>query len=104
MTQLAFIFPGQGSQQVGMGAELAANDPVAEAVFEEADAALGRGLKKLCFEGPEADLKQTENTQLAILTCSIAGLRVLQEHGITPNAAAGHSLGEYSALVAAGST
>ena len=102
MTQLAFIFPGQGSQQVGMGAELAANYPVADAVFEEADAALGRGLKKLCFEGPEADLKQTENTQLAILTCSIAAFRVLQEHDITPNAAAGHSLGEYSALVAAG--
>ena len=102
MTQLAFIFPGQGSQQVGMGAELAENYPVAEAVFEEADAALGRGLKKLCFEGPEADLKQTENTQLAILTCSIAALQVLQDHGITPNAAAGHSLGEYSALVAVG--
>ena len=85
-----------------MGTELAENYPVADAVFAEADAALGRGLKKLCFEGPEADLKQTENTQLAILTCSIAALRVLQEHDITPDAAAGHSLGEYSALVAAG--
>lgn len=102
MTRLAFIFPGQGSQQVGMGAELAENYPVADAVFEEADAALGRGLKKLCFEGPEVDLKQTENTQLAILTCSIATLRILKEHGIIPNAVAGHSLGEYSALVAAG--
>ena len=102
MTQLAFIFPGQGSQQVGMGAELAQNYPVADATFEEADAALGRGLKQLCFEGPEADLKETENTQLAILTCSVAALRVLQEHNITPNAVAGHSLGEYSALVAAG--
>ena len=102
MTQLAFIFPGQGSQQVSMGSELAQNYPVADAVFEEADTALGRGLKKLCFEGPEADLKQTENTQLAILTCSIAVLRVLKEHGIVPNAVAGHSLGEYSALVAAG--
>ena len=102
MAQLAFIFPGQGSQQVGMGAELAENYPVADAVFEEADAILGRGLRKLCFEGPEADLKQTENTQLAILTCSIAALRVLKEHGIIPNAVAGHSLGEYSALVAAG--
>ena len=63
---------------------------------------LGRGLRKLCFEGPAADLKQTENTQLAILTCSVAALRVLGKHGIFPNAVAGHSLGEYSALVAAG--
>ena len=101
MTQLAFIFPGQGSQQVGMGAELAQNYPIADATFEEADAALGRGLKQLCFEGPEADLKETENTQLAILTCSVAALRVLKAHNITPNAVAGHSLGEYSALVAA---
>ncbi|MDE0011383.1 MAG: ACP S-malonyltransferase [Candidatus Poribacteria bacterium] len=101
MTQLAFIFPGQGSQQVGMGAELAQNYPIADATFEEADAALGRGLKQLCFEGPEADLKETENTQLAILTCSVAALRVLKEYNITPNAVAGHSLGEYSALVAA---
>ena len=101
MTQLAFIFPGQGSQQVGMGAELAQNYPIADATFEEADAALGRGLKQLCFEGPEADLKETENTQLAILTSSVAALRVLQAHNITPNAVAGHSLGEYSALVAA---
>lgn len=102
MTQLAFIFPGQGSQQVGMGAELAENHPTADAVFEEADAVLGRGLRKVCFEGPEADLKQTENTQLAILTCSVAALRILKEHSIVPNAVAGHSLGEYSALVAAG--
>lgn len=101
MTQLAFIFPGQGSQQIGMGAELAQDYPIADATFEEADAALGRGLKQLCFEGPEADLKETENTQLAILTCSVAALRVLQAHNITPNAVAGHSLGEYSALVAA---
>ena len=85
-----------------MGAELAENYSIADAVFEEADANLGRGLKKLCFEGPEADLKQTENTQLAILTCSVAALRVLKEHSIVPNALAGHSLGEYSALVAAG--
>ena len=75
--------------------------PIADATFEEADAALGRGLKQLCFEGPEADLKETENTQLAILTCSVAALRVLKEYNITPNAVAGHSLGEYSALVAA---
>ena len=102
MTQLAFIFPGQGSQQVGMGAELARTYPIAGTVFQEADAALGRALSQLCFEGPEDTLKQTENTQLAILTCSVATLRVLKALGITPNAVAGHSLGEYSALVAAG--
>lgn len=101
MTQLAFIFPGQGSQQVGMGAELARTYPTANKVFQEADAALGRALSQLCFEGPESDLKQTENTQLAILTCSVATLRVLKEFDIIPNAVAGHSLGEYSALVAA---
>lgn len=99
---LAFIFPGQGSQQVGMGAELAQTYPVADAVFQEADAVLERELRRLCFEGPEADLKQTENTQLAILTCSVAALRVLKESGIVPSVVAGHSLGEYSALVAAG--
>ena len=102
MTQLAFIFPGQGSQQVGMGAELARAYPIADAVFQEADATLGRALSQLCFEGPEAALKQTENTQLAILTCSVATLQVLKELGVAPNAVAGHSLGEYSALVAAG--
>ena len=102
MTQLAFIFPGQGSQQVGMGAELAHTYPVADAIFQEADAVLGRELRRLCFDGPEADLKQTENTQLAILTCSVAALQVLKEHGVVPSAVAGHSLGEYSALVATG--
>ena len=102
MTQLAFIFPGQGSQQVGMGAALARTYPIADAVFQEADAALGRALSQLCFEGPEDALKQTENTQLAILTCSVATLQVIKECGITPSAVAGHSLGEYSALVAAG--
>lgn len=102
MTQLAFIFPGQGSQQVGMGAEFARTYPTAGAVFQEADAFLGRALSQLCFEGPASDLKQTENTQLAILTGSVATLRVLKEFGIVPDAVAGHSLGEYSALVAAG--
>lgn len=101
MKQPAFIFPGQGSQQVGMGAGLAAAYPVADAVFHEADDTLGRGLRQLCFEGPVEALKQTENTQLAILTCSIATLRVLQTEGVAPAAVAGHSLGEYSALVAA---
>ncbi len=102
MTQLAFIFPGQGSQRVGMGSELARTYPVADAVFQEADAALERALSQLCFEGPENTLKQTENTQLAILVCSVATLRVLETFGIVPHAVAGHSLGEYSALVAAG--
>ncbi len=101
MRQLAFIFPGQGSQQVGMGAELARTYPTAAEVFQEADAVLGRALSQLCFEGPESDLKRTENTQLAILTCSVATVRVLKEFGIVPTAVAGHSLGEYSALVAA---
>ena len=102
MTGLAFIFPGQGSQQVGMGSELARAYPSANTIFQEADAALGRALSQLCFEGPEDALKQTENTQLAILTCSVATLQILKESGITPNAVAGHSLGEYSALVSAG--
>lgn len=102
MTHLAFIFPGQGSQQVGMGAELAKTYPVASEVFDEADEFLGRSISELCFEGPESVLKQTENTQLAILTCSVATLRILIEQRITPKAVAGHSLGEYSALVAAG--
>lgn len=98
---LAFLFPGQGSQKVGMGLELAQEYSAARAVFDEADAILNRKLSQLCFEGPAEALKQTENTQLAILTCSVAALRVLDEHGIVPKAVAGHSLGEYSALVAA---
>jgi len=98
---LAFLFPGQGSQKVGMGLELAQQYSAARAVFDEADAILSRKLSQLCFEGPAEALKQTENTQLAILTCSVAALRVLDEHGIVPKAVAGHSLGEYSALVAA---
>jgi [acyl-carrier-protein] S-malonyltransferase len=100
---LAYLFPGQGSQRVGMGAELAQNFPVARATFEEADAALGFGLSRLCFDGPEDDLRLTANTQPAIVTASIAALRVFQsEFDVQPEVAAGHSLGEYSALVAAG--
>ncbi|MGA2234107.1 MAG: ACP S-malonyltransferase [Terriglobales bacterium] len=99
---IAFLFPGQGSQAVGMGKELAANYPVARRTFEEADEALGYKLSELCFEGPEEKLKLTEITQPAILTASVAAWRVLQEKGLKPDFVAGHSLGEYSAHVAAG--
>ncbi|SEN15454.1 ACP S-malonyltransferase [Lihuaxuella thermophila] len=103
MGKIAFIFPGQGSQKVGMGREIASVHPNAEQVFAEADKVLGFSLSKLCFEGPEEDLRLTANTQPAILTTSIALFRVFQEAGIEPAYVAGHSLGEYSALVAAGS-
>lgn len=96
------MFPGQGSQQVGMGRELASLYPVAQETFDEADAALGYKLSQLCFEGPEDQLKLTEITQPAILTASVAAWRVLQSQGITPSYVVGHSLGEYSAHVAAG--
>src|SRR6185503_7228020 len=99
----AFIFPGQGSQQVGMGRELAEKLPGSAKVFEEADSVLGARLSSLCFEGPDEELRLTVNTQPAILTTSIAALRVLEERGAKPDFVAGHSLGEYSALVAAGS-
>jgi [acyl-carrier-protein] S-malonyltransferase len=100
---IAFLFPGQGSQHAGMGKDLADNFAVARQVFEEANDALGFDLASLCFNGPEEDLKLTANTQPAILTTSIAALRVLEtETGIVPTYAAGHSLGEYSALVCAG--
>ena len=99
---IAFMFPGQGSQQVGMGRDLAAMYPVAQETFDEADAALGYKLSQLCFEGPEDKLKLTEITQPAILTVSVAAWRVLQSLGITPSYVVGHSLGEYSGHVAAG--
>ena len=99
---IAFLFPGQGSQSVGMGKDLYDRYPLARATFEEADEALGKKLSQLCFEGPEDQLKLTENTQPAILTVSVAAWRVLNEKGIKPAFVAGHSLGEYSAYVAAG--
>src|SRR5450432_4692797 len=99
---IAFLFPGQGSQAVGMGKDLADKYSAARQTFEEADDALGVKISQLCFEGPEDQLRLTENTQPAILTASVAAWRVLQEKGITPAFVAGHSLGEYSAHVAAG--
>ncbi|MHB8156021.1 MAG: ACP S-malonyltransferase [Desulfocucumaceae bacterium] len=104
MNKKAFIFPGQGSQQVGMGRDIFEKYAVARAIFERADSALGMNITALCFEGPEAELKKTVNAQPAILTVSVACLAVLLEAGIKPpEMLAGHSLGEYSALVAAGS-
>jgi [acyl-carrier-protein] S-malonyltransferase len=103
MSKLAFLFPGQGSQFSGMGESLAKAYPAARQLFEEADRVLGFPLSQLCFSGSEEELKETENTQPALLAVSVAALRVLEELGIRPDFVAGHSLGEYSALVAAGS-
>lgn len=103
MQKLGFLFPGQGSQFVGMGKKMAADHPIARATFEEADHVLGMKLSKICFEGPDTELTLTKNTQPAILTHSVAMFRVIEkETGVQPVLVAGHSLGEYSALVASG--
>jgi len=101
VAKIAFLFPGQGSQTVGMGKELSDKFVVAKRVFEEADEALGFSISKMCFDGPEEELRKTFNTQPAIVTVSIAAFSVLEELGIRPDITAGHSVGEYSALVAA---
>jgi len=102
-SKLAFIFPGQGSQSVGMGKDIYGKYPIAKKIFDKADEVLGYSISSLCFEGPEDKLKLTENTQPAILTTSIALLKLLQEKlDIKPSYVAGHSLGEYTALVCAG--
>src|SRR5579862_5040519 len=101
-SNIAFLFPGQGSQSIGMGKELADKYAIARQTFDEADEALGYKLSQLCFEGPEDQLRLTKNTQPAILTVSVAAWRVLNEKGLKPAFVAGHSLGEYSAHVAAG--
>lgn len=102
MLKTAFVFPGQGSQYVGMGEELAKEYSVAADVFKAADEALGYKISDICFQGPEEKLKQTVYTQPAILTTSYACYKVLEEKGLSPEVVAGHSLGEYTAIVAAG--
>jgi len=100
--KLAFVFPGQGSQKVGMMQDLYNEYPIVKQRFDEADEALGYSITKLCFEGPDTELVKTANTQPAILTASVACYEVLKEKDFTPDVVGGHSLGEYSALVAAG--
>src|SRR5579864_9162308 len=100
--KVAFVFPGQGAQYAGMGHDVSLKFEEARAAFDEADAALDFPISRLCFEGPEEELKLTANTQPAILATSVALFRVLEKKGIRPDFVAGHSLGEYSALVAAG--
>lgn len=102
MSKLAYLFPGQASQYSGMGRDLAENFPESRAIFDEADATLGFSISKLCFAGSEDDLKLTENTQPSIFAVSIAALRAIEKRGIAPDFVAGHSLGEYSGLLAAG--
>lgn len=102
MGKLAFVFPGQGAQKVGMGKDFYDNSEIAQRLFKEADEALGYSIMNMCFEGPEEDLKLTANTQPAILTMSVIAYELLKEKGIEPEIVGGHSLGEYSALVAAG--
>ncbi len=102
MSKVAYVFPGQGSQSVGMGKDLFSQFPEARAVFEAADDALGEKLSAMCFDGPEDALKRTANTQPAILTVSVAAHAVFSKRGPAPALLAGHSLGEYSAYVAAG--
>lgn len=102
MRKIAFVFPGQGAQKVGMGREMAERFPEAREVFDKADRTLGFSLSNLCWEGPEEELRKTVNTQPAILVTSVACLRMLERERIAPMMVAGHSVGEYAALVAAG--
>lgn len=102
MNKLAFVFPGQGAQSVGMGRDFYDNSPAARAVFDAVDSATGFSVSDLCFNGPDEKLKETKNTQPALYAVSVAALAACKEAGLTPSAVAGHSIGEYAALHAAG--